>query len=210
VTGAAEVQVVTAGTDWPAIVTGVVGLVGIVLAHLQGRYSQRRQAEDVQATLDAATQDLRMSITAEDARARLADRRKIYVHCLVELSALRAAAVRVRAEQGHGAAHAAAAMDAFRQAVLAAHEAVWPVVISGSPEVAKLAGQFVASVSNALDPGQDAAFRQAQNALIRAMRADLSAPAGGERLADAEQVVTAAGLNQPGPSAEPSAARTVD
>lgn len=161
------VQVITVGTDWPAIVTGAVGAVGIVLTFLQGRYSLRAQSED-----------LRASIAAEDTRARQADLRQLYVQCQVALSALRVAAVRMRAEQADGPTRDGAAMDAFTQADLAARAAIWPVVISGSSEVAELAERFLASVSGALaDPARDEAFRQAQDALISAMRAEVAVPA---------------------------------
>jgi hypothetical protein len=192
VTTAAVVQVVTADTDWPAIVTGAVGAVGIVLTFLQGRYSLRAQSADLRASLDAATQNLRISIAADDARARQADRRQLYVHCQVALSALRVAAVRVRAEQAYGPARDGVAMDAFTQADLAAREAVWPVVISGSPEVAELASRLLASVSSALaDPAQDEGFRQAQSALIGAMQADLATPGGGGGAAGDRPAATA-------------------
>src|SRR5438552_300981 len=58
------VQAATTGTDWPAIAaavsTGVVGLAGIVATFLSGK----------------------RTINAEDARARLAQKRQMYVGCL--------------------------------------------------------------------------------------------------------------------------------
>jgi hypothetical protein len=64
------VQVVTTGTDWPAIVaaiaTGVVGLAGIVATFLSGK----------------------RSINAENKRVRLNEKRRIYATCLTAVNEL--------------------------------------------------------------------------------------------------------------------------
>src|ERR1017187_3079556 len=82
------VEVVTRGADWPAVVTtGAVGLAGMVFAYIQGGRAQRAQSEDLQASLSAAA-----------GRAALADKREVYARCQTRLTAVRAAAVRVRIE----------------------------------------------------------------------------------------------------------------
>jgi hypothetical protein len=74
------IQVVTGGTDWPAIVAaisgGVVGVAGIIFAW---RQSSR-------------------SISADDQRARLAEKRRIYAHFLAACSELVRASGMVDAE----------------------------------------------------------------------------------------------------------------
>jgi hypothetical protein len=79
------VQVVTGGTDWPAIVaaitTGVVGLGGILATYWQGKRGQ-----------EAASKNFSTTITAENERARLAEKRRIYAACLNALNDLAVAA----------------------------------------------------------------------------------------------------------------------
>src|SRR5262245_31553900 len=78
---AAAVPVVTV-SDWPAIVTGivigVVGLAGIAAVYWQGK----RAAE-------AASENLRRSIDAENERAQLAEKRRIYAACQAAFTAMR-------------------------------------------------------------------------------------------------------------------------
>jgi hypothetical protein len=72
------VQVVASGTDWPAIVasiaTGVVGLAGIIATYLQGNRASR----------------------AEDRRAEIAEKRRIYAQCQNALNIASFSAIRAR------------------------------------------------------------------------------------------------------------------
>jgi hypothetical protein len=55
-------------SEWPAaVVTGVVGLAGILATYLQGKRGQR-----------AASQNLTATISAENERVRLAEKRRVY------------------------------------------------------------------------------------------------------------------------------------
>jgi len=80
----AVVQVVTAGPDWPAIVagisTGVVGLAGIAGTLWQGKRSTEAASKDLKASLDATADNLKLGIQAENERARLAEKRKVYAN----------------------------------------------------------------------------------------------------------------------------------
>jgi hypothetical protein len=73
-----DVQVVTTGTDWPAIIaaitTGVVGVAGILATYWQGKRGQ-----------EAASKNLSTTINAENERAHLAEKRRIYARCLTTL-----------------------------------------------------------------------------------------------------------------------------
>lgn len=165
--GGGIVEVVTSGTDWPAVVTtGAVGVAGMVFAYVQGGRARRAQSEDVQASLSAAA-----------GQAALADKREVYARCQTRLMAVRAVAVRVRIEHAGDDVSARAgspAENTYQQAYLAASESVWIVALSGSENVGNLAWQVLACVDAArTDPGQDQAFRDAQTALLVAMRAEL-------------------------------------
>jgi len=83
--------------DWttyiPSAVTGVVGLAGIGGAVWQAKRAREAAAEDAKANREAASSDLEasmrqtannlvVSINAEDKRADVATRRRIYAACL--------------------------------------------------------------------------------------------------------------------------------
>src|SRR5215470_453593 len=73
---AAAVPVVTV-SDWPAIVTGIA-LAGIAATYWQGKRATQ-----------AASENLRNSIDAENERARLAEKRRIYAACQAAFTAMR-------------------------------------------------------------------------------------------------------------------------
>ncbi len=83
--------------DWtiyiPSAVTGVVGLTGIGGALWQAKRAREAAAEDAKANREAASSDLQasmrqttsnlvVSINAEDKRADIATKRRIYAECL--------------------------------------------------------------------------------------------------------------------------------
>ena len=76
------VQVVTGGTDWPAIVaaisTGVVGLAGIFGTLWQGKRAREAASSDLKVSLGATTANLNRSINAENERAQQAAKRHAY------------------------------------------------------------------------------------------------------------------------------------
>jgi hypothetical protein len=84
------VQVVTSGTDWPAIAagiaTGVVGLAGIGGTLWQGKRAREAASKDLRESLDAATTNLQLGIEAENKRAHDAEKRRIYAECLTALN----------------------------------------------------------------------------------------------------------------------------
>jgi hypothetical protein len=63
---------------WETLITGAVGLAGIGGTLWQGKRSREAQSSDLKASLDATTENLRLGIRAENGRARLADKRRIY------------------------------------------------------------------------------------------------------------------------------------
>jgi hypothetical protein len=69
------IDVVTKGTDWPTIVTGVVGLAGIIGTYWQGKRAR-----------EATSQDLRDSLNAETDRALTIDRRVVYARFLAAIN----------------------------------------------------------------------------------------------------------------------------
>ena len=68
-------DVVTKGTDWPTIVTGIVGVAGIIGTYWQGKRAR-----------EATSRDLRESLRTETERALTADRRAVYAGYLAAFS----------------------------------------------------------------------------------------------------------------------------
>jgi len=80
----AAIQIVTTGPDWPAIAaavsTGVVGLAGIGGALWQGKRARENASTDLKKSLKATSDNLKLSIDAENKRARLMEKRRVYAH----------------------------------------------------------------------------------------------------------------------------------
>jgi hypothetical protein len=83
------INVVTHGTDRPAIVaavvTGVAAVVGITGTAWQAKAARKTASNDLRASLDAAAKNLRTSIGAETQRALLNDRRGVYARYLASV-----------------------------------------------------------------------------------------------------------------------------
>jgi len=80
---------VISGTDWAAIwaavATAIAAVVGVGGTAWQGARARRAASDDLKASLAAATANLVTSITAEDNRADIAAKRRIYAACLASL-----------------------------------------------------------------------------------------------------------------------------
>ena len=125
------VQVVTTGTDWPAVWAaisgGVVGLAGIIFAWRQSR----------------------MTISAEDARAKLAEKRRIYANCLTAINTyLYAAGALAGGTELPPAEHAGLEQEADR-ARTAALNTTSEVYLVGTAEVTRLANRTLSLVMSA-------------------------------------------------------------
>ena len=152
----APVQLVTTGVDWTAvtaaIVGGVVGLAGIVFAWRQSK----------------------MTISAEDARARLADKRRVYAGFLASCNEIvRVADTEARLLREKESSSEARAAVKRENEILTANLATSKSVLElvAPDEIPKLADDFVNSL------GEDR-MHGARSSLIAAMRADLGSIEG--------------------------------
>lgn len=166
-------------SDGPAIitgvVTGVVGLAGIVATYWQGK----------RAT-EAASENYRRSIDAQDERARLADKRRIYATCQATFTAMRIESIthRVAYQPPADQAQRDAAELALNQAQRAMLNATSELLLIAPNDVRKIAADLAdsyvsyttATVRGASldEPTGSAAHMQSQ--LYDAMRADLAEP----------------------------------
>jgi hypothetical protein len=91
------VQVVTSGPDWPAIAAAiagaVVGLAGIIAGYWQSKRSGEDAARNLKNSLNATARNLRISINAENKRAWVAEKRRIYAECLAAFEELTTASI---------------------------------------------------------------------------------------------------------------------
>jgi hypothetical protein len=152
------VQVVTVGTDWPAIVAaisgGVVGLAGIIFAWRQSN----------------------KTISAEDARARVAEKRRIYANCLSMFTLGFSAGVDARRlKDTPQSDEYRNAMQEFNRARPAAMNAVQEVDLIGPLEVGRLARKAGLSMLQIPKEGAED-FIAASREVLLAMRADLGEP----------------------------------
>jgi hypothetical protein len=154
----AVVQVVTSGVDWPAVVAaisgGIVGLAGIFVAW---RQSNR-------------------TIDAEDARAKLAEKRRIYASCLDALThAFKGAKLRnlVTESEGVDPKDAAKVLEAAVSTELAAGNAVFEVDLVGSPDVVRSAIDCLTFLSDMGPTFSIDEWSHMHSRLVTAMRTDL-------------------------------------
>jgi len=175
---AAAVPVVTV-SDWPAIVTGIV--IGVVaLAGIAATYWQGKRATQ------AASENLRNSIDAENERARLAEKRRIYAACQAAFTAMRIESITHRvayqpppSQDQRDAAELA--LNQARQAMLHVTSELLLIAPEGVRKIAadltdSYLGYITATVRGAslAEPTEPAG--QLQNQLYDAMRADLGEP----------------------------------
>lgn len=170
---ASTVQVVTV-SDWPAIVTGlvtgVVGLAGILATYWQGK----------RAT-GAASENLRTSINAENERAMLAEKRRIYARFLASLTDVLVTATKIedRGKQASTEEHKAMTDDLARS-LAPMLSALTEVGLVGPESLRDLADGVANKVTRAADDlgNSDFVFRPLLDQLYGAMRADLGEPVG--------------------------------
>jgi len=175
---AAAVPVVTV-SDWPAIVTGIV--IGVVaLAGIAATYWQGKRATQ------AASENLRNSIDAENERARLAEKRRIYAACQAAFTAMRIESITHRvayqpppSQDQRDAAELA--LNQARQAMLHVTSELLLIAPEGVRKIAadltdSYLGYITATVRGAslAEPTEPAGHLQ--NQLYDAMRADLGEP----------------------------------
>jgi hypothetical protein len=166
-------------SDWPVIVTGivigVVGLAGIVAVYWQGK----RAAE-------AASENLRRSTDAENERARLAEKRRIYAACQAAFTAMRIESIthRVAYQPPPGQEQRDAAELALNQTRRAMLNATGELLLIAPAAVRKIAADLTDSYLSYItatvrgasleEPTEPAGHMQSQ--LYDAMRADLGEP----------------------------------
>jgi hypothetical protein len=127
------VQVVTGGTNWPAIIAaisaGVVGLAGILATYWSGK----------------------RSINAENERARLAEKRRIYAKCAATYRRLESARISASDVEMYDAG----AKEALENSLVALDDAVSELILIAPKNIRKIARQIledqVAYVGEVLD-----------------------------------------------------------
>lgn len=187
--------------DWttyiPAAVTGVVGLAGIGGALWQAKRAREAAAEDAKASREAASSDLQasmrqtannlvVSINAEDKRADVATKRRIYAACLAAFQQVSRAAVNYRtARTTQTEEERKPLIEKQEVAQDKMYQAVGELLLIAPYDIAQLADMlskillsFMAA-THIGPPFQGPAAKevgQIQTALVRAMRIDLGEP----------------------------------
>jgi hypothetical protein len=165
------VQVITAPTDWPAvisaIVTGVAAAGGILGGAWQAARARRDATADLKRSLDASATNLEKGISAEDKRAMREQKMRIYAAFQGTVDTVIDAAGQRPDELG--------------QAQAAMHKALAEVVLVAPTAVGDLAGTVsesaISSTKKNVDPhgaiARNRDMNRFRDQLYQAMRADL-------------------------------------
>jgi hypothetical protein len=149
--------------DWAIVVTGVVGLAGIGGTLLSARMTGKSDAEN-----------LRASISAEDQRVKLAEKRRIYASCIAALTVgLNAARAILPGETGPADERHDELMAQWGSAVATAISAASEVRLVGPFVVADLATRLVNLLIRARRVDDLGEWGRIYTELVAAMRADL-------------------------------------
>jgi hypothetical protein len=188
ITANPPVEVITAGTDWPAIWTGIVGVVGIAASYFQNKSARKAASDDLTSSLTATTQNLTTSIGAEDLRAERAEKLRVYAKSHAAFLAMLTAVLRqrtacIQATTWEERMDTRSIVDAPREAM---YEAVSEVRLIAPASVGNLAaelqGAFLIFIEESYkgDPHPDAVppHAEMQERLYSLMRADLGVQEG--------------------------------
>jgi hypothetical protein len=173
----AIVHVVTSGTDWPAIAasisTGVAAVAGIGGTILGARIAGKSQLSG-----------LNLSISAEDERAKITEKRRIYAQCHAAFNNMVTAVVAVRTYMVKEITERQIPA-ADHQTVVASemYVALSELKLIASTEVAEAAERvadyfraYTAATSQAAGLDEGLEYRYLRNRLYRIMREDLGEP----------------------------------
>lgn len=155
--------------DWaivvPTAITGAVGLAGIAGTLLSAKMTSKADAKNLKA-----------SIRAEDVRAKLADKRRIYAGCVAALTAYSDATVAANSPKALIKQHVRAELEyEVGRTRLAAQVAVSEVDLIAPPEVAVMAHRAALAVFDASEGKKIASIGSPIVNLTMAMRRDLGA-----------------------------------
>jgi hypothetical protein len=187
--------------DWttyiPSAVTGVVGLAGISGALWQAKRAREAAAKDAKANREAAASDLQtsmsqtannlvVSINAEDKRANVATKRRIYATCLAAFQQAARTAVNYRtARTTQSEEERKPLIQKQEDAQDKMHQAIGELFLIAPHDIAQLADKLSKTLLSFMaathigPPFQGPAAKEAgqiQSALVRAMRIDLGEP----------------------------------
>ena len=186
------VHVVTSGgVDWAAVVAplaaAAAGAVGVFATARQARQdreaqnadverNRQTQSKDLTRSIDAAADNLRLTIGAEDARADRAEKRRVYAKCMATFTA--AIEATVRAGTYGDLEPPIEAEGELVSAQFAASAASWEVSLIAPRSLASLISDAGISLLD-FEPGANSGdVIRTQMALLSAMRADLGLPDG--------------------------------
>lgn len=187
------IHVITSGVDWPAvgaaIATVIAAVVGIAGTAMQAQRGRITASEDLKESLDAATRNLKLSISAENDRARRDEKRQAYIDFQARMNQFIATAGRLdsydprtaqtgRASLVHALADSVAAMNnALSSLTLAAPETLRRQADAAVQAFFGYAGQVELGVQTAADLEE---FIRLRDGLYEAMREDLQETAPAE------------------------------
>jgi hypothetical protein len=161
---------------WETLITGAVGLAGIGGTLWQGTRSREAASKDLKASLDATAENLNLSINAENERARLAEKQRVYARCLAAFAGLIDPIAKNHAFGSETEDVLAASLATEYGTALATQQnAVSELLLIAPVDVRQLA--LKASTKLMHDDGSEVAgaeFRAVRDRLIQAMRADLN------------------------------------